>query len=495
MPVDTPHPDYSYRKSDWDKVRVFAEGARRVRREGETYLPKIKEWTKEEYDAYKSRAEVYGAVDRTIDGLDGAIFRKPPQIKTPTADDPLLADVTLSGKTLTEFIRDTVREILTVGRGGVLIDFASPSTSDNAPSRAAAGQSRPYVIFYAAEDIINWSTEVINGTTKLTELVLRESSLVPSITDPFVKVCAVRYRVLRLVGGKVTVEIWNPRSGQNPVADTTPGASNVAQSVGFDKDPNVVEPSRRGAPLTSIPFIFFGPSGQSVAPEKPPLLDIADLCVHHYQTSADYAHGLHWVALPTPWVTGVRDKDKFGIGPSTAIVLEDPVAKCGMLEFTGQGLNAVKDRLEGLERKMAALGARILEEQKKQAESGDALKLRQSGDASVLAGISDAISRAFEAVVKLMLWWNGAENESPDVTVALNMEFFGQPMDPQLLTALMQARQSGEISRETFLWNLQKGEMLPEGRTIEDEMAKIQTEAPAIPPAGGAAAGAAGRAK
>jgi hypothetical protein len=486
MPVQTPHPDYAFRLPDWQKVRAFAEGARVVRAAGETYLPKPTGWSSDEYNAYRARAEVYGATDRTIDGLDGAIFRKPPKIEGLESAQDLVDDVTLAGNTLTEWLRDLVREILGPGRRGVLVEF---SGSPDDPATRGNGTQRPYLVNYAPEQIINWETANIGGKTTLTMVVLQETSLVPSPSDPFVRTYQTRFRVLRLVEGRYLIELWTPMSSPNPVQSSgIAGSAPKTEESVFEKTAEIV-PTRRGVPLSDIPFFFIGPSGQSATPEKPPLLDVVDLCILHYMTSADYAHGLHWVGLPTPWATGVRDKERIGIGPTTMIVLEDPEAKLGMLEFTGTGLSAVRERLDGLEHKMAALGARILEEQKKQAESGEALKLRQSGEASVLAGISDAVSRAAEAIVRRMLWWNGADDD-PDITISLNMEFFGAAMDPQLLTALMQARQSGEISRETFLWNLQKGEMLPEDRTIEDEMAKIKTEAPDLPARSAAAGGA-----
>lgn len=492
MPVNTPHPEYAHRKPDWAKIRTFVEGARAVRCAGQTYLPKPTGWTDDEYNAYKLRAEVYGAVDRTIDGLDGAIFRKSPQVDIPEASQDIVDDITLSGQTLTEWIRGIVREILQPGRHGVLVEFTGTVVKAGDPQVRITGPDRPYVVNYTAEQIINWESEVIDGVTKLTMVILEETILIPSPSDPFVKLPEKRYRVLRLFDGKYQVELWTQEKAAGSAAPTGGMSTNGAPEVRYIKTGEIV-PQRRGAPLDKIPFFFISPSGQQISPEKPPLLDIVDLCVLHYVTSADYAHGLHWVGLPTPWITGASDKDKISIGPSSAIILPDPNAKVGMLEFTGQGLSAVKERLEGLERKMAALGARILEEQKRNAESGDAIKLRQGGDASVLAGISDAVSRAAESIVARMLWWaDGAGADEPEVTIALNMDFFAMAMEPQLLTALMQTWQAGGMTKETFVWNLKRGEFLPEDRTVDDEIAKLETETPpgmqTLPaaPAGGA---------
>jgi hypothetical protein len=452
MPVQDPHPDYSYRKPDWCKLRAFAEGARAVRRNAETYLPRLSGQTDAEYDAYRARAEVYGAIDRTIDGLEGAIFLKAPKLEVPAGveTEALLQDVNLAGKTLVEWIRCQVREILTVARAGVLIEHT--------PETALAG--RPYLVSYSAEQIINWDTETINGVETLTMVVLEEIVRERSATDPFVKTCVRQFRVLRLDAGVYSVERWRAKDEKSEV---------------FEMLDRVI-PMRRGAALDRIPFFFLGAIGQSVSPEKPPLSDVAELCHQHYMSAADYAHGLHWVGLPTPWVVGCRDKDQLKIGPSTAIILEDPEAKVGMLEFTGAGLGALEKRLADLERKMAILGARILEEQKRDAEAAETVKIRQGGDVSTLGAISDAISRAVEAIVTRLLWWAGTENA--DVTVELNMDFQLVKLAPEELTALLQTWQAGGMAKETFLWNLKRGQLMPEDRTIEDEMAKLETETP-----------------
>lgn len=462
MPVQTPHADYAYRKPDWAKLRAFAEGARAVRAAGDVYLPRLSGQTEAEYDAYKRRAEVYGAIDRTIDGLEGAIFLKAPKVEIPTGAEieAMTNDVDLMGKTLIEWIRTQVREVLTTARGGVLIDFTPPE----------AKAARPYLVTYTTEQIINWEYQTIEGAQVLTLIVLEEIMQAPSPQDPFVKCPVRRFRVLRLVDGKYVVELWTS------TADKAEEFTKTAETI----------PLRRGEPLKRIPFVFLGATGQSVSPEKPPLTDVVELCHQHYMAAADYAHGLHWVGLPTPWVTGMNPKDKLAIGPSTAIILDNENAKVGMLEFTGTGLTSLEKRLNDLERKMAVLGARILEEQKTAAEAADTVRLRQGGDISTLGAISDAVSRACEAVVDLLLWWNG--EEKPDSTVELNMDFQLAKLPPAELVALLQAWQAGGISKESFLFNLKRGQLLPEDRTVEDELAKLETETPPNmnQPAGGA---------
>ena len=52
-------------------------------------------------------------------------------------------------------------------------------------------------------------------------------------------------------------------------------------------------------------------------------------------------------------------------------------------------------------------------------------------------------------------------------------------MDAQLLQSLLATLQAGRISFATFAYNLKRGELLPEGRTVEEELDLIdQTPIP-----------------
>jgi len=72
-----------------------------------------------------------------------------------------------------------------------------------------------------------------------------------------------------------------------------------------------------------------------------------------------------------------------------------------------------------------------------------------------------------------MAEWMGVTD---DITVELNTDFVDVKLTPQEVTALMQTWQSGGVSHETFLWNLQRGEMLPPNISIEDERSRVEVQ-------------------
>jgi hypothetical protein len=62
-----------------------------------------------------------------------------------------------------------------------------------------------------------------------------------------------------------------------------------------------------------------------------------------------------------------------------------------------------------------------------------------------------------------------------EVTVKLNTDFGIAGMSSQDLQAVVAAWQSGAISRDTMFELFRRGEILPDGRTNEDEAELIRT--------------------
>ena len=63
-------------------------------------------------------------------------------------------------------------------------------------------------------------------------------------------------------------------------------------------------------------------------------------------------------------------------------------ASAGFLEYTGHGLTTFERAMDREERLMAILGARLLETQKRVGEAAEAIELKQSGENSILGARS-----------------------------------------------------------------------------------------------------------
>lgn len=469
--VDTKHEQYKEYEADYLLIADVKAGDRRIKEQGTKYLPKLTGQTPTQYMAYKDRGVFYGATSRTITGLTGALMRRSPEVEHPNSIKPVLEDVTSEGYTLEEVMQSTAESILSFGRHGILVDLADSHTSNI------------YLTEYEAVDILNWRTEVIDGQRKLVFIALVESDERVSTDNEFETEYVEQIRVLKIEDGAVVVNLYERESLEFTSGKGEKTTDQTWQQVDVTEGSKDHYPKKKGGqPLTEIPFVFFGAVSNSVEPNKPPLLDLVNLNLSHWKVTADYYHGLHFCALPTPYLLGAQDAQKAGsnfkMGPGSAFVSTNENAEVGMLEFTGRGLSAVRDALKDLESKMAVLGARLLEEQKRAAETAEALTIRASGDSATLSSIASNLDSGFEKVLWYITDW--LSTSPGKLSVETNKDFVAKPMEPRQIAALLQAVQAGRISMNTFLYQLKLGEILPEHISIDEEL-KLLEESSQVP--------------
>ena len=169
MPVNTPSKEYEDAKVEWETIEDVLAGSRAVKSRGTKYLPKLDQMTFAEYEAYKGRAQFFNATARTVNGLVGLVFRKPPNINLGSAESlrDNLDSCTIDGKSFTTFARSVFRETLAYGRVGALID-------------APAEGGTPYFTKYCADDIINWRKRKFqNGKVLADQIILEEDVTIP----------------------------------------------------------------------------------------------------------------------------------------------------------------------------------------------------------------------------------------------------------------------------------------------------------------------------
>ncbi len=460
MPVESTHKEYKIRIDQWSRCRAAAEGTDAVKASTTIFLPKLGGQSESEYAAYLMRALFYGATGRTIQGLSGAIFRKPSKIEYVKLYEKDLELMTVNGLSFSEVEQETIRELLIVGRHGILVDSVK------------ADGKRAYAAMYTAENITDWQTTVIDGVQVPTQIRLNE--WVDTIkSDGFEIEKREQYRVLKLTFVK------DQYVYSQEVHVKTKDDKNIER---FILDPSQsITPMRKGKVLNYIPFFSINKESLTLETDKPPLLDLVDVNFSHFRTCADLEHGAHYTALPTPWVAGFPVDKKLRIGSAIAWVSNDPKAKAGFLEYTGQGLQSLRDLKKDKEGLMARLGAQILEEEKGAAETATTTKLRKAGEGGALLSMVISVTEGLTNVLKEMARWSGASDSQVDkIEYKLNRDFVSTRMEPQELTALMQSWQSGGISQDTFLWNMQQGEILPPDPTIEDEKDLLDVGVPGL---------------
>ena len=424
MPIDTRHPNYSKFEPDWIDCRNASDGQRAIKAAGTRYLPALKGQNDDEYKAYKERALFYSTTSKTVSALVGMALDKPPELKYPDKMKPYFEDH--SGTQFYELLAKTVGELLLAGRFGVFVD------------RPVSGGA-PFLTLYLTEDIVNWYTE---DDGRLTMVVLRECYYEIDGSDPYMQVLRTRYRELRLVDGQLVITVWNQIDPK--------GAYEQSQ-------PTTI--TNTGVPMDTIPFFCVTPTGLGIDPVKPPMMDIVDINISHYRTSADLEHGRHFTGLPTPYVTGAEGGPKLHIGSLTAWVVPNPNAKVGYLEFTGQGLSSLEKAMTEKQSQLASMSARLIDNSTKGSEAAETVRLRYMSETASLRTIVRSAEAFVNAIHNCIAKMEGLGDAS--VSVTLFKDFLSNKLSAAELKAWVEAYLSGGVSKEMLLHALKTGDALP----------------------------------
>lgn len=467
--VSVIHPDYQDYLEEWEIVRDCISGERIIKRKSQKYLPmpSVNCDTKR-YLSYISRAVFYNATARTRDALAGAVFSKAPQIKLPELMQWAQSDIDGKGTDLIDFTRFCFNEVLTVGRIGLLADYNSTSSATLA--QLQNGDVHPVLYPYVAENIINWYEEIVDNKLIMTQVVLREVVSSRNSDNPFRFDKYYQYRVLYLDQDmNYNVDVYRDKQPlqylrQDEILIQTPNP--VFQdliSTSMPKDKN-------GNPLKYIPFKFGGSERNQSDVQKSPLIDLARMNLSHYRTSADVEEMLHITAVPTLILTGVTNSwvkemgiKKIALGSTTCIPLPEG-ATASLLQLDPTQL--LTTELRAKETQMQMLGARIM--QQSAGEAAETVRMRQSGEASVLEGIALNVSALIEQMLEICTDFQPI-NENEDINFKLNTDFFTSQVDQPMLAELRADQAAGLIT--TMEW---RTNALSAGIELDDTINTIQ---------------------
>lgn len=416
--IDNKHKEYELIHPDWELCRDTYAGSRVVKKQGIKYLPQPSKMDYRQYDAYVKRSLFFNAIGGTVDGIQGLIWRRAPTIELNSRIEYLNELATVDGDSLTMLMQNISKELAITGKYLVLIDFNE------------SGE----VLFccYPAESILNWKYSILNNRKVLTKIVLYEDHY--SNNDEII-------REIILEDNTAIHNIYRKK----------------ADNDSFDLQDTLV-PQFHGKTATEIPLHIFDMG-------KMPLLDLAEVNISHYQSSADLEHGRHLTALPTLilYLLDKLSKSEMNLGSGGGEVFQVG-EKIEMLEFKGSGLNYLESALVRKEEQMASLGAKMLEIKPRAAETAETLRLRQAGEVSKLTNIVNATEYGMNKLLKIASDWMGIAGDSH---VEINKDFFDGKMSSSELHELVLSWQSGALPTQALAHQLKKGEMLSPNMTEE----------------------------
>lgn len=455
------HPEVHYWTPVWRKIRDCVAGEKAIKAEGSRYLPALDQQTAGEYSGFLDRATFHNFTSRTVNAMAGSVSRRRPAIENlPESRAFLLERFSVDSLPFWQFSSYVAKEVIQMGRLGLLVDM--PDIETTTPE--------PYVVAYTAENILDWDTEMIDGRRQLVYAVLREARRVdPRATDdtqsnmPSYEAYAPRYRVLRLENGVYRQDVYE--------SDHTPYEFAL-------EDDNLIAsitPLRRGEPLDHIPFYMVGSHLSTANVEKPPMEDIANLNVSHYQSYAYLEHGRFFTAFPMYWVespmSGGDDGMEFRLGSSSVWVIP-PGAKAGLLEMNGQGLKFLENALDVKEAEAAQIGGRLMGIRGAAASMSDnQLTMQERNEQSTLLNVTLSLDTQMTFVLRTMAYMSGLSKQAvKEITVEYNKDFLYDNAGARELRAIHSMYSDGVLPVEVFFSYMKKSDVIPDWMELKDFM-------------------------
>lgn len=254
----------------WRLPRTLYDGTLAMQRAGQEYLPKEPKEKDADYNARLKRSVLYNVFKQTVETMAGKVFTDQIVFSSDTtpAVKELETDIDMRGTALHPFTKYAFVDGLIHGKTHIFVDMPPVQ-----PGRTLADQRaqkiRPYWVHVPATNVIGWKTEMIGGLETLVQVRYLEYSTESDPQNEFATIDVVRCRVLE-------------RDRWRVFRLSDDGGAYVEESSG----PNT---------LGEIPFVTLNLQRAYDLISDPPLEDLANLNLQHWQSSSDQRNILHWV--------------------------------------------------------------------------------------------------------------------------------------------------------------------------------------------------------
>lgn len=449
-------------------VRAVYEGTLRLRKEGRKYLPQMSREEDKDYAARLAVARLFNAYRRTIGGLVGLVMAKDPQL----ADNlpPQIAEhaenIDMAGRHLAVFARDHFTNALIDGHAAIMVDMPAVEPGDVqtlADERELLG--RPYWVEIQKSQILRVRTLSIAGRLVLSRFAYRETVHEDDGEFGQKEVQRVRDYALQPTrdGWRPLYRVWSKRKDASGKEEWT--EEQIANPV---------------MSIARIPVATTYTHRTGYMESEPPLFDLAEENLNHYQTRSDRTNVLRIGSVPVLALIGVSSDD-VTIGPNNALVLPAG-GDAKFVEVAGPALQESREELREIERRMAVLGLSLLMGDQTERTATETRIDKGDGD-SQLSSAARGLQDALEDALGIHAEWLNLElptKNDKERWVTINREFENLPIDAQMVMALSNVVAAGQLPLEDMYAAFKRGKILPDG--FDPEKAREMLEGAGMAP-------------
>ncbi len=236
------------------------------------------------------------------------------------------------------------------------------------------------------------------------------------------------------------------------------------------------------ASLTEIPLTTFYTKRTGFMTATPPLLELANMNIKHWQSQSDQDNILHVARVPMLAVIGIEEGVDITVGAGSATRLPRD-ADMKWVEHTGKAIEAGRQSLLDLKDDMFLAGAKLLQKDRQAVKTVKQAEEDAAEEMSPLKTMAGQLEDALDQILQFFADWMKAP-EGGHVKVKGNFEIDFLP--EMTMPFLLKLNQAGIISDQSLFEEVQRRGMLSDELDWEEEKAKVAAQPvkavlPAVP--------------
>lgn len=440
MPIDTKHPEYTKASEAWEMMTAVTSGSRAVKQLKEVLLPRPNKDDRSKeanarYENYLARALFYEYTKDTGLKYQGLAFKKDPALTLDDELEALKTNIDGAGLSIYQQAQKVFSSQLKHARCGLYVDYPQSDISQSKAEQQQLGL-RPYITFYSAHNIINWSIKTINNKVVTSEVVLQETYYTTDTEDKFKKTEHIRWRYLALdEKNQYFVEVYEKSDSGDVV------------QIGETVYPT----NHKNQYWNIVPFQIIGSQVNDWSIQDIPLEPLANIDLAIYRNSADNENSIFLLGQAQPYMSGVtqpildyyakkekEDGFKIRIGAENIMMLGDG----GQLGFAQASPNSMaREGIQDKRQTIVELGAQL-------GQAGSAVKTATQSENEAQSQYSKAslcVANLNEAYYNALTWCNEFSGAIQEPKFVVTQDFVEPVVDMMIVSGLSAQVDAGKL--------------------------------------------------
>lgn len=477
----SPSEQQSAQEARWELIDDLMGGTDTMRLRGERWLPREPGETPNAYRSRLARSFLSNGFRDTIEKLVAKPFSRSVNVAPDSLGDErldeIIDDADRGGNDVTTIARRLFTDMVQYGKCHLLVDYP---TTDQSLSLAQerSEKVRPVFLRVSPRDIVGWRYERRGdgGAEVLTQVRIRECRLEDVGKYGSRVVHYVRVINAPPLGGATPQEAIVAAAGAAATSQATWELFKRGDGEQWTKDSNGTHT------FPGIPLATAYAERDEFMTATPPMQDLAELQLCHWQSYSDQRNILKYVRMAMLAKTGISQEEMekpSTIAPNEVLKSVNPDAKYYFVEHSGAGIQAGRDDLKDIEERMEVLGMQPLAVRTADSTATGKAMDENKNETTIQAWIRSLENMLTEAF-KMAATWIGKELPA-DFSVDVFNDFGVGNDRAAEGDLLLRARAQGDITRLTMLREMQRRGIISASVDVEAEDDELGAEAPIIP--------------